>query len=116
HASIRPLAGIPALPGAPPDVPMIVVAERTLVERYAQLLAPPEAGGLAILGMGADDPSAALRRAGLSIVVTTSARELEAEFASSPQSLALGIEFGAAVAAAILAVAGIGLALALGER
>ena len=57
-----------------------------------------------------------MRRAGLQVVGVSRAASIEARLGSSPQNLALGMEFAAGLAGSVLAILALGLALYFGGR
>jgi FtsX-like permease family len=114
--SVRPVGALRGFPTVSRGSAPIVVPLVPLVERFHQILQPPNGGSFEVLGMGTADPSAAIRRAGFSIGSVSRAADIESALATSPQNLALGMEFAAGFAGASLAVLALGLALFFGAQ
>jgi hypothetical protein len=116
HLEVKQVGEIRGFPQASPGEPVVVVSMQALTERFQQILQPMGGGTFLVLASGASDPSAGVSRAGLQILLGSSAAAIEARLASSPQNLALGMEYSAGVAGALLSVLSLGLALYFGGR
>jgi hypothetical protein len=113
---LRVVGTLHAFPAIRSDVPLVVVPVRAVTERFGQILREPNGGAFSVLAMGGDDPTPEVRGAGLEVIATSRAATIEALLGSSPQNLALGMEFAAGVAGAVLATLALGLALYFGAR
>src|SRR5207248_684448 len=116
HLAVQQVGQIRGFPQASPGEPVVVVSVQALTERFQQILQPPGGGLFLVLSADAADPSIGIRRAGFQILIGSSAAAIEARLASTPQNLALGMEYSAGVAGAVLAVLSLGLALYFGGR
>jgi len=114
--SARVVGTIRAFPALRADTPLLLVPVRSVAERFAQILRTPDGGAFSVLAMGASDPTSSVRRAGLQVVGVSRAASIEARLGSSPQNLALGMEFAAGLAGSVLATLALGLALYFGGR
>jgi hypothetical protein len=113
---LRVVGTLRAFPAIRSDAALIVVPVRAVTERFGQILRTPNGGAFSVLAMGADDPTPAVRGAGLQVIATSRAATIESLLGSSPQNLALGMEFAAGLAGAVLATLALGLALYFGAR
>ncbi|MEA2581339.1 MAG: putative transport system permease protein [Actinomycetota bacterium] len=111
--SVGVVRGFPAIRSS--DTPVIVPLA-PLIQRFEQILQAPNGGVFEVLAMGDTDPTAGIRGAGFSIGTVSRAADIEATLATSPQNLALGMEFAAGVAGATLAVMALGSALFFGAH
>jgi hypothetical protein len=114
--SVRVVGAIRAFPGIRGDTPLLIVPVRSVAERFAQILRAPNGGAFSVLAMGETDPTPSVRKTGLGVVGVSRAASIEVRLGSSPQNLALGMEFAAGVAGSVLAVLALGLALYFGGR
>ncbi|MDP9298706.1 MAG: ABC transporter permease, partial [Actinomycetota bacterium] len=116
QVSARVVGTIRAFPGIRRDTPLLVVPVRAVAERFAQILQVPNGGAFSVLAMGPHDPTQGVRSTGVQVLGVSRAASIEALLGSSPQNLALGMEFAAGVAGALLAALALGLALYFGGR
>jgi hypothetical protein len=102
------LRAVPAVSGA--NEPIVALSLPALVERFEQIVQPPAGGAFVVLAMGATSPLNATKAAGFQVTDVAKASTIEEQLASSRDNLAVGMEFAASLAGALLAA----LALALG--
>jgi hypothetical protein len=98
------------------DEPLIVVSVPALIERFGQIMQSPNGGAFAVLAMGSASPVTAARAAGFRVLGVARALTIEAQLASSPGNLAIGMEFAASVAGVLLAVLALTLGVYFGGR
>jgi hypothetical protein len=98
------------------DEPTVAVPIRALIERFEQIMQTPNGGAFVVLAMGPTSPVATARASGFQPLDVASASTIEAQLASSQENLAIGMEFAASVAGALLAVLALGLAVYFGGR
>jgi hypothetical protein len=98
------------------EEPIIAVSVRALTERFEQIMQSPNGGAFAVLAMGSATPVTAARAAGFQVLDVARASTIEAQLASSPENLAIGMEFAASVAGALLAVVALALGVYFGGR
>jgi putative ABC transport system permease protein len=96
--------------------PIVVVPLRALTDRFAQILQPPSGGVFSVLAMGTASPVAATRAAGFQVTNVADASTIESQLASRQENLAIGMEFAASVAGALLAVLALALAVFFASR
>ncbi|MGZ8631782.1 MAG: FtsX-like permease family protein [Actinomycetota bacterium] len=107
---VEPVAVATQFPGIVPNAPFVVVSVQGLLERQ---FAIPEAG-LTLNEVWANtpaDPSAALREAGWVPGLVNATAPIEGLLAQLPQSLAVGMNFAAALAGVGLVVIGVAAGL-----
>jgi putative ABC transport system permease protein len=107
---VDPVATASQFPGLLPNAPFLVVSETALLERQFSI---PEAGISVneIRANTAQDPSASLDAAGFSPGLVQSTAPIEGLLAQLPQSLAVGMNFTAALAGLGLVVIGVAAGL-----
>jgi putative ABC transport system permease protein len=108
--SVEPVAVASQFPGIVPNAPFVVVSVRDLLERQFSI---PEAG-LTLNEVWANtpgDPSPALEEAGWAPGLVTATAPIEGLLAQLPQSLAVGMNFAAALAGVGLVVIGVAAGL-----
>jgi hypothetical protein len=108
--TIDPVATASQFPGLVPNAPFLVVSDTALLERQLSI---PEAGITVneIRANTPEDPSAALKAAGFSPGLVQSTAPIEGLLAQLPQSLAVGMNFTAALAGLGLVVIGVAAGL-----
>ncbi|MEA2551529.1 MAG: putative transport system permease protein, partial [Actinomycetota bacterium] len=114
--TIHPVGSLTAFPTIGRGSAPVIVPIDGLLERFEQILRPPNGGVFEVLGMGSRDPTSEVRHAGFEVGLVSRAADIEARLATSPQNLALGMEFAAGVAGAVLAVMALSLALFFGAQ
>ncbi|MFN8232884.1 MAG: ABC transporter permease [Actinomycetota bacterium] len=115
HLELDRVAVATQFPSNVPNAPFVVVSAPALLERE---LAIPEAG-LTLneaWAMGAADPRPALRERGFLTGSTVRAAPIEAILAQLPQSLAVGMNYTAAVGGLLLVVIGVAAGLYFAQR
>jgi ABC-type lipoprotein release transport system permease subunit len=107
---VEPIAVASQFPGIVPNAPFVVVSNRGLLERQFSI---PEPGVSLneVWANTAEDPSEQLREAGWTPGVVNAAAPIEGVLAQLPQSLAVGMNFTAAVAGVALVIAGVAAGL-----
>lgn len=107
---VEPIAVASQFPGIVPNAPFVVVSTRGLLERQFSI---PEAGVSLneVWANTAEDPSPQLREAGWTPGVVNASAPIEGLLAQLPQSLAVGLNFTAAVAGVGLVIAGVAAGL-----
>jgi hypothetical protein len=108
------LHAVPAVSGA--DEPIVALSLPALIERFEQISQPPAGGGFVVLAMGATSPLAATKAAGFQVTDVARASTIEAQLASSKDNLAVGMEFAASIAGAMLAALALALGVYFGAR
>jgi hypothetical protein len=107
---VEPVAVASQFPGIVPNAPFVVVSVQGLLERQFSI---PEAG-LSLNGVWAntpEDPSPQLAKAGWTPGVVNATAPIEGLLAQLPQSLAVGMNFAAAIAGVGLVIAGVAAGL-----
>jgi hypothetical protein len=108
--TIDPVATASQFPGLVPNAPFLVVSETALLERQFSI---PEAG-ITVNEVRANtpyDPSASLKATGFAPGLVQSTAPIEGLLAQLPQSLAVGMNFTAALAGLGLVVIGVAAGL-----
>ena len=108
--TIEPVATASQFPGLVPNAPFLVVSEVGLLERQFSIPEP----GVTVNEIRANtpqDPSASLKAAGFAPGLVQSTAPIEGLLAQLPQSLAVGMNFAAALAGLGLVVIGVAAGL-----
>ncbi len=107
---VEPIAVASQFPGIVPNAPFVVVSNRGLLERQFSI---PEPGVSLneVWANTAEDPSEQLREVGWTPGVVNAAAPIEGVLAQLPQSLAVGMNFTAAVAGVALVITGVAAGL-----
>jgi FtsX-like permease family protein len=115
EVQIHTVAVPKGFPGSTAGQSYLVVSQAPLMEILERV--PEASDGLnEVWAMGPDDPTPAIRRAGLEPTQTNSALRFEASLAEDPQSLAVGMHFTAAAAGMVLVVVGVAVGVYFGQR
>jgi hypothetical protein len=115
HLELDRVAVASQFPSNVPNAPFVVVSGPALLERE---LAIPEAGLTLneVWAMGPADPRPALQEHGFLAGTTVRAAPIEAILAQLPQSLAVGMNYTAAVGGLLLVVIGVAAGLYFAQR
>jgi hypothetical protein len=107
---VEPIAVASQFPGVVPNAPFVIVSTRGLLERQFSI---PEAGVSLneVWANTAENPSPQLREAGWTPGLVNATAPIEGLLAQLPQSLAVGMNFTAAVAGVGLVIAGVAAGL-----
>jgi putative ABC transport system permease protein len=107
---VEPVAVASQFPGVVPNAPFVVVSTSGLLERQFSI---PEAGVTLneVWANTPEDPSPALSQAGWVPGLATATAPIEGALAQLPQSLAVGMNFTAAVAGVGLVIVGVAAGL-----
>ncbi|HEY7668409.1 MAG TPA: ABC transporter permease [Actinomycetota bacterium] len=115
HLELDPVAVASQFPSNVPNAPFVVVSAPALLER---VFAIPEAGLTLneVWAMGSADPRPSLQDHGFLTGTTARAAPIEAILAQLPQSLAVGMNYTAAVGGLGLVVIGVSAGLYFAQR
>jgi hypothetical protein len=115
HLELDTAAVASQFPSNVPNAPFVVVSGPALLERVFSI---PEAGLTLneVWAMGSDDPRPPLRDAGFITGTTSRAAPIEAILAQLPQSLAVGMNYTAAVGGLGLVIIGVSAGLYFAQR
>jgi predicted lysophospholipase L1 biosynthesis ABC-type transport system permease subunit len=112
--TVRVTGLVPRFPGVAPGS-FLLLPLRPLLGRLESV--PDGCGGITeVRAMGGSNPAPAVRSAGLPVLGTRDARDIEAVLSQDPQTLALGMHFAAAAGGMALVVVGVAVSLYFGQR